>query len=435
MGMMAASIGIISLLIGATIGILLYRYYRQQAISQLVTYLNAQRALDGSGYAPPVPLDPSFRTLVKAISHFAQYQQLRVSQLRRYLQQEQSLIESLNEPVLFLNHERFILRANRAAYRLLGEKILNSDIAQWLTPAQIIPAIQQVLQGEILSPFGLTIEKPVTHHLQAQLNLLPQTDHYPGHDQIALLLILQDITPLKKMEESRLDFIAQISHELRTPLVSLLGFIETIRGPAKNDSEAVDRFLGIMSEQANRMANLVTDLLALSKAELQEHEAPTTPVNIIKLLGNLLAAIELRAQEKEITLFVDAPRELADVPGDADQLQRAIQNLIENAMKYGASPGQIDIIARIEKHKDGQMVAISVRDYGEGLTQEQLARLSERFYRTEQAKAKKIPGTGLGLAIVKHIVKRHRGRLTVASEVGQGTTFTILLPIAEPHDH
>ncbi len=413
-----------ALIIGAGVGVLFYRHYRNRTVSELVHYLQANAALADTSYSPPLPIDPTFRSLTQAVDLYSRHQQLRQQQLGEYLNQEQALVESLHEPVLFLNAERLIVRANRAAFRLLGEKILNTDIAQWLSASQIVPAIQQALEGENVPAVPITIEKPVTHHLMVQLHLLPQNE--VRTKQAALLLILQDITPLKKAEESRLDFIAQISHELRTPLVSLLGFIETIRGPAKNDSEAVDRFLGIMHEQAGRMANLVTDLLALSKAELQEHEAPTEAINVIKLLGNLLAATELRAQEKEITLFVDAPRELPDVLGDSDQLQRSIQNLIENAMKYGQSPGQIDITARLE----GNMVAVSVRDYGEGLTQEQVARLSERFYRTEQAKAKKIPGTGLGLAIVKHIVKRHRGRLMVASELGQGTTFTILLPIA-----
>ena len=422
MDLLIISMLLTALVIGAAVGVLFYRFYRNRAVSQLVQYLQANAVLTDSDYNVPLPIDPTFRTLTQAVDIHSRNQQLRHQQLVQYLNQEQALVESLNEPVLFLTLDRLIVRANRAAYKLLGEKILNTDIAQWLSANQIVPAIQAALNGEIIPAVSITIEKPVTHHLMVQLHLLPESQMRAK--QAALMLILQDITPLKKAEESRLDFIAQISHELRTPLVSLLGFIETIRGPAKNDHEAVDRFLGIMHEQAGRMANLVTDLLALSKAELQEHEAPTEPVNVIKLLGNLLAATELRAQEKEITLFVDAPRELPAVMGDADQLQRAIQNLIENAMKYGQSPGQIDITAKL----DGQMVAVSVRDFGDGLTQEQVARLSERFYRTEQAKAKKIPGTGLGLAIVKHIVKRHRGRLTVASEVGEGTTFTILLP-------
>jgi len=370
------------------------------------------------------------------------------------LELEQTMMDSLDDPLLLLDNERHVIRANRSAFDLLGAKLLNQDITILLRDKLLRDAIDSVLKGGEPDEIEYTWNGPVVRTYEVSVTPFrrfwdgpfgsrrDQADesHIDDSDWPAVMLLMTEITTIKRAEESRIDFIANISHELRTPLASLLGFIETIRGPAKDDGEAIDRFLGIMQDQAMRMSRLVSDLLSLSRVELQEHQMPTVRVNLIRLLGNLWASMELRAAEKGINISVEAPRELPEIYGDVDQLIQAFTNLVENAIKYG--PENSDIIITAGVQHDGaspggearEVVAIAVADQGEGIPKESLEKLTERFYRADAAKARRIPGTGLGLAIVKHIVNRHRGRMTITSEPGRGTTFTVVLPVAEEEE-
>lgn len=239
-----------------------------------------------------------------------------------------------------------------------------------------------------------------------------------------VLLTFEDLSEQRVTERMRVDFVANASHELRTPLASLLGFVETLQGPARNDAGARDRFLAIMREQGLRMARLVDDLLSLSRIELRAHLAPETPVDLTGISREIVDSLTLMAREREVTLTLRAPAEPVNVPGDRDELLRLMENLVENAIKYGKSGGEvvIDVI-------DGPLeVSVGVRDDGPGIAPEHLPRLTERFYRVDTAASREAGGTGLGLAIVKHIVLRHRGRLTIESALGEGATFRAVLP-------
>ncbi len=221
-----------------------------------------------------------------------------------------------------------------------------------------------------------------------------------------MLLTFEDLSEQRVTERMRVDFVANASHELRTPLASLLGFVETLQGPARNDAGARDRFLAIMREQGLRMARLVDDLLSLSRIELRAHLAPETPVDLTGISREIVDSLTLMAREREVTLTLRAPAEPVNVPGDRDELLRLMENLVENAIKYGKSGGEvvIDVV-------DGPLeVSVGVRDDGPGIAPEHLPRLTERFYRVDTAASREAGGTGLGLAIVKHIVLRHRGR-------------------------
>jgi two-component system, OmpR family, phosphate regulon sensor histidine kinase PhoR len=204
----------------------------------------------------------------------------------------------------------------------------------------------------------------------------------------------------------------------------VLGFIETLQGPARNDAAARDRFLAIMREQGLRMARLVDDLLSLSRIELRAHLAPETPVDLAGIAREILDSLVLMAREREVALKLDVPPQPVTVAGDRDELLRLMENLVENAIKYGQRGGEVDIAVAIS----GDEASISVRDDGPGIAPEHLPRLTERFYRVDTAASREAGGTGLGLAIVKHIVLRHRGRLTIESTVGQGATFRAILP-------
>ena len=246
-----------------------------------------------------------------------------------------------------------------------------------------------------------------------------------------VLMTFHDLTPLRRVEEMRADFVANASHELRTPLAALSGFIDTLQGPARDDAAARERFLLIMQAQATRMARLIDDLLSLSRIELNAHLRPETPVDVVPIVRQVADGLETLARDRKVKVLIHAPAEPLIVPGDRDELIRVFENLVENALKYGASGKRIEIDFIRGETADGAPEAqVSVRDHGPGIAPEHLPRLTERFYRVDVADSRAQGGTGLGLALAKHILNRHRGRLSIASTMGQGATFTVHLPLS-----
>jgi len=249
---------------------------------------------------------------------------------------------------------------------------------------------------------------------------------------------LHDITDVKRAEQMRADFVANASHELRTPLATLLGFIETLRGSARDDAEARERFLGIMFDQGSRMARLINDLLSLSRIELNEHTQPQGKLNLATLITSMAESLELQAKARRMEIRLNFAEDLPAILGQEDELTQVFQNLLDNALKYGREDTPIEITAKratklpaslVQKLEFGA-VAVSVRDHSEGIPREHLPRLTERFFRVDTARSRKMGGTGLGLAIVKHVVNRHRGALHIDSTPGEGSTFTVFLPAA-----
>jgi two-component system phosphate regulon sensor histidine kinase PhoR len=248
------------------------------------------------------------------------------------------------------------------------------------------------------------------------------------------LVVLSDRTRERAVERMRADFVANASHELRTPLASLIGFIDTLRGPAADDPPAQARFLEIMAEQAGRMNRLIDDLLSLSRIELTEHQMPAEDVAMADLVERMLAAFEIRLKERRITLDLWMAPDVPSITGDPDQLEQVLQNLFDNAVKYGREGGLIRVgLQRVPpggKFPARPGVILSVADDGAGIPRQHLPRLTERFYRVDTGRSRAVGGTGLGLAIVKHVVNRHRGQLLIESEEGRGTSFTVWLPVA-----
>ena len=247
-----------------------------------------------------------------------------------------------------------------------------------------------------------------------------------------VLVFFEDLTQLAEAGERRSEFVANVSHELRTPLTAIAGFIETLRGPAREDPEARDRFLAIMEREARRMNRLVDDLLSLARVEDVERMRPLDPVDVAGLVRGAAAGLAPQAALRGVTIEVTGCDVPQSAPGDSDQLTQVFTNLIENAIKYGRENGRV----RIELEKldtapvlKGAGLRVSVRDEGEGIDARHLGRLTERFYRVDNHRSRGMGGTGLGLAIVKHIVNRHRGRLRIESEPGKGSTFTLFLPL------
>jgi two-component system phosphate regulon sensor histidine kinase PhoR len=251
-----------------------------------------------------------------------------------------------------------------------------------------------------------------------------------GLDAEILLLTFNDLSPLRRVEEMRADFVANASHELRTPLAALLGFIETLQGPAKNDVVAREKFLGIMQTQATRMARLIDDLLSLSRIELNAHLPPNLAVDLAPIVRQVADGLLTLARDRAVEIKLTTPPDVLSVLGDRDELVRALENLVENALKYGEAGKRVDItLSRAQTRSGAPEARIAVRDYGPGIAPEHLPRLTERFYRVDVADSRAQGGTGLGLALVKHVLNRHGGRLSIESVLGQGATFVMHLPL------
>ena len=245
-----------------------------------------------------------------------------------------------------------------------------------------------------------------------------------------LLMTFNDLTPLRRVEEMRADFIANASHELRTPLAALLGFIETLQGTAKEDAGARATFLAIMQGQATRMARLIDDLLSLSRIELNAHLQPNTPADLAPIVRQVADGLQTLARDRDVAIKVSVPMDAVVVLGDRDELIRALENLVENALKYGAAGKRVDItLTRGQTRAGSPEARLGVRDYGPGIAPEHLPRLTERFYRVDVADSRAQGGTGLGLALVKHVLNRHGGRLSIESTPGEGAMFTMHLPL------
>jgi two-component system phosphate regulon sensor histidine kinase PhoR len=241
-----------------------------------------------------------------------------------------------------------------------------------------------------------------------------------------IMIVIEDLTEQRRSERMRADFVANASHELRTPLASLTGFIETLQGPARNDVAARERFLSIMGQQAARMKRLIDDLLSLSRIEMKAHMRPETIVELGEILRHVIDALGPLASENNVQIAVDVATQPMPMRGDRDELVQVFSNLIENAIKYGASGQKVDVTAGPESQSTGTWL-VAIRDYGPGISAEHLPRLTERFYRADIVSSREKQGTGLGLAIVKHILTRHHARLQIESTVGQGATFFVRL--------
>ena len=387
------------------------------------------------GAAPEVASwAPSVRELWIAVGRWARSARQRLRAREGELGAERSVLAALPEPLLLLDPNRRVVRANAAAAALLGERLLGLDLAGALRHPAVLAAVDAVLRGEgdRITEFELT--SPLERHLSALI--APLSPHTA--EGAAAVLLLNDRTALKLSEQQRADFVANASHELRTPLASLVGFIETLRGPARNDKAAGARFLAIMADQAGRMQRLVDDLLSLSRIEMNEHRPPTGAVDIAAVVQGVADTLEQRAAARDMRIELLMPEDLPPVQGDADELVQVVQNLIDNAIKYGAPGTAVTVAANRTAHalpgfRTGSRatVTLSVRDRGVGIARELIPRLTERFYRVDAARSRELGGTGLGLAIVKHIVGHHRGVLEIDSVPGKGSVFTIHLP-AEP---
>ena len=335
------------------------------------------------------------------------------------------ILESLPDPLIVLRADGSVSRRNQAAAAILG-----SDLPAVLRHPALRAARARAEAGGTATSAEVTIAGPVARDLLATVVPMRSPLLDGGH----AVVMLSDRTREHSAERARTDFVANVSHELRTPLASLIGFTQTLLGPARDDPPARERFLTIMAEQGARMNRLIDDLLSLARIELVEHQTPSEPVDLAALLPRIMAGYEPRLREKGERIAVEIAADLPPVPGDADQIAQVLQNLVDNALRYGEPGGTVRLAARSPVSgaawplRPG--VVLSVTDEGTGIAAAHLPRLTERFYRVDKSRSRGMGGTGLGLAIVKHIVNRHRGQLRIESMEGEGTTVSVWLPLA-----
>ena len=347
----------------------------------------------------------------------------------------ESGLDRLPDPVLLIDSDRRVVRANGAAEELLGPNPAGRDLATVLRNPAVLQAVDAVLNGEAQANVEFSFPVPVERHFSARIASVAG----PDGEGPAVIVALYDLTAIKRAEQMRSDFVANASHELRTPLSVLSGCIDTLRGSARDDPDAQSEFLGLMQGHAERMTRLVEDLLALSRIELNEHTLPGENTDVGQLAAGVAESLAFTAKSRNIEITLDIAADLPTIAGDRDELSQALQNLIDNAIKYAVPDTTILVTARLAR--DGiphslagvqQCIALAVGDQGEGIAPEHLPRLTERFYRVDTARSRELGGTGLGLAIVKHVVSRHRGTLTIESDTGKGSVFTVWLPITTP---
>jgi two-component system, OmpR family, phosphate regulon sensor histidine kinase PhoR len=346
--------------------------------------------------------------------------------LRAHLEQHLHILDTLPFAILQVNKKYKVVWANLAANDLLQMDPFGLRVEDIFGNEILYDAVEASDEDNEEVRFEFEWGQRPTLSILATVTPLQQTSSQGGR----MIMTLQDMTTQRQTESVRADFVANVSHELRTPLSTLVGFIETLQGPARDDPEASGRFLGIMRDQAARMSRLVEDLLSLSKIEMNAAVIPSGALDVCDLLKTVIESLSLQAEtaKQQIVISTNCGQL---VRGDADEMTQVFWNLVENALKYGRENGKVSVA--VKSINNGTDVRIDVSDNGEGIEEEHLNRLTERFYRVDKGRSRAMGGTGLGLAIVKHIVARHRGQLLVASKVGEGSTFSVILPAHEDH--
>jgi two-component system, OmpR family, phosphate regulon sensor histidine kinase PhoR len=336
------------------------------------------------------------------------------------------ILSGLPDPILIVAPDLRVMLTNLAATDLLGRELQGQLLPGVIRQPDVLENVSKVLAGQKRAKARYTGPAAVA----ATYRVVISTLDAKSCGLAGAILCFSDISHVREAEQMRSDFVANVSHELRSPLTALSGFIETLRGPAREDPKAQAQFLQIMEREASRMNRLIGDLLSLSRVEALERVRPKGQVDAKQLVQGTIAAIKPLAEAEECEIFLQSNPESQKVPGDSDQLTQVFHNLIENAVRYGGDAVRIHLY-RIEKAVgvSGPALRVDVIDNGEGIAPLHLPRLTERFYRVDDHRSRAKGGTGLGLAIVKHIINRHRGRLIVNSRAGQGSTFSVVLPL------
>ncbi|SDB37719.1 ATP-binding protein [Belnapia rosea] len=402
-------------------------------LARLAEALRRAAAADGRLVPPDnTPLLPAVAEIAEGVDRLARRLADQGELVGRLRRADEAIVERLPDPLLVLSPERRPLRANAAARALFGAAgggpPRDGDVAALLRHPMLAAAVDRALAERQPQTADLVLPVPVVREIAAQV--IPMEPELADGGRI--VIVLSDRSRERAVERMRADFVANASHELRTPLASLIGFIETLRGPAEDDPAARQRFLGIMAEQSERMRRLIDDLLGLSRIELTEHQPPTGQADVAGIARAEADALEPLFRARGVTLSAELEPGAMATPADGEQVAQVLRNLLENAVRHGREGGAVRLsVARCTggpRLPARPGVLLTVLDDGPGIPAEHIPRLTERFYRIDRGRSRSAGGTGLGLAIVKHIVNRHRGLLLIESEPAMGACFKVWLP-------
>ena len=339
------------------------------------------------------------------------------------LASEQKVLDQIPDQIIIINREKNIIFANKSSLERFGKNIEQNHIAEVIRRPEFLEGIDNVLQNNISTVVKTEIKKPTFQVYESYI--FPSPQFFLGKEQ-SVFILMRDLTDIFKIQQLKSDFVANVSHELRTPLQTIKLGLETISsGHAKNDEKEKNNFLSLMHKESIRMEHLIKDLLMLSKIEQQEHIKPSSKINLQEVLDYVQKFYQEQLKKKNITVQVNLDQNNLNIVGDKDKLIEVFANLISNSIKY-SDPDKNIYINSTQKSED--RVEIKIKDEGIGIPQELLPRISERFFRVDSEKTRKVNGTGLGLAIVKHIIKQHRGEFVIQSSEGMGTEIKISLP-------
>lgn len=344
-----------------------------------------------------------------------------------FLEREQLLalvvLQGMSEAVIAIDSSQRVLLVNPATERLFGieqDKIKGKNFLEAIRNTHLNEVILKTLRENQPQSEEMEMLTPISRAFRVRTAPLFQQGK-----TIGAVVVLHDVTQLKQLEQIRKEFVANVSHEIKTPLTAIQASVETLLDGAINDSSHNRKFLECIQEDGQRLRNLIEDLLQLSRIESKEVPLKKENVILSEAVRRSVEHFKQAIQQKNLTVETEIGEE--KLPADPEQLQRAVDNLVDNAIKYNKQNGRIHLRAR----KEGDWICLEVEDTGIGIPQEGLPRIFERFYRVDKARSRELGGTGLGLSIVKHIAERHGGRVEVASQLGKGSCFSLILPILQ----
>ncbi|WP_404423659.1 ATP-binding protein [Thalassospira australica] len=356
----------------------------------------------------------------------------RITDLETRTSTDAEILDHLPNPVVMVNRQRVVTGFNQAALGLFHNLETGHDLTRYIRDPILLDAFDDVAaERERMKHAEFVLASDAHRHFDVLTARLPAATGDRN-----FVLSFSDLTELRKLEQMRADFATDAGHELRTPLSVLLGFIETLEGPAKDDPDALNQFLPVMRDQGLRMQHLIEDLLSLARIELNEHTPPSDDCDVGKIIDKVAKTLAMKADAKSMQIRVTCDIDNTEIVGEEKELTQVFVNLVENAIKYGHANTDIEVSITLAKNTPGalarfrhdRILAVAIRDHSDGIAREHLPRLTERFYRVDTARSRAVGGTGLGLAIVKHLVQRHRGTMIIDSEQGVGSVFTVYLP-------
>ncbi len=403
-------------------------------ITAITRYVN-DLAQDKRVHAPSLSFLSNVGELSGALSRLQNSWDGKRHEMETVITEREILVDTLPDILIMTNDDKMIVRTNRAARNIFGQNLAGRNLRDIIPNDKLINAITAVVEDIQGQEIEFHLPDPAPRDFQAIIERFP----IPSAGGISIVITMTDITSQKRIQRMRADFVANASHEIRTPLASIIGFIETLRGPAKDDERARDEFLKVIAEQAERMSKLLNDLLSLSKIEMNAHNVPTGRVDLLRIIRGEKQHFEWACKQKNVNIRMKLSDTIPPTRGEDEELAQVVRNLLGNAIKYTMPDTDVVISTKLTTQMPDdpifrslkRAIVFSVQDQGEGIPAEHIPRLTERFYRVDSARTRKVGGTGLGLAIVKHVLNRHHGVLHIDSVVGEGSTFSIYLPVYE----